>query len=460
MSNELPAISWLGYSLNMSAMTTMDINAVTRAVLKARRLVDYDTKTNLHQVTIDGKVYDVPAAITIIDDAPSNQGEYIHYASGADARAAFRTDVSLAMRYFAVYGAMTVTASSERALTKENQYAFYSFTKTVYSARLTNYANLLNKHALQKGVAELTRPFIGTNSDILEEYKSFFQRYGSHVIVAGNYGARFQLNTWASNKTETVNNKFSADILTAFDGIPSGGQFDAGLTKEAQYDTFLEYMQRLISVSGGGATLAQAVSTNPSSLPTYKLWLDSVPKTPLSNVLSFQAMEIWALMALSEDTLLIDSAKSLDAAFAYILANPSPYKTAVAFDIYSDWAEFNLLTPSAVIEHDPNNLFPSNTVSSSTRVQWGKHGHPSERQTLRFFVLNDGSPIDFSISHGSNGSGGAGTRRAEAIIEESSYLNDGITDNVWNTRWFYRAPVSDVPERENAKLSNDDPCTS
>jgi hypothetical protein len=97
------------------------------------------------------------------------------------------------MRYFAVNGPESVTLSSERALTKGNQYAFYSFTKTVYNARLTNYAHLLNVDALWESVADLTRPFVGTNPDIVEEYKHFFQSYGSHVIVSGNYGARFQL---------------------------------------------------------------------------------------------------------------------------------------------------------------------------------------------------------------------------------------------------------------------------
>lgn len=38
----------------------------------------------------------------------------------------------------------------------------------------------------------------------------------------------------------------------------------------------------------------------------------------------------------------------------------------------------------------------------------------------RFFVVNDGSPIDFSISHGSLAAGGSPTGRAEVRMEEVS----------------------------------------
>lgn len=51
----------------------------------------------------------------------------------------------------------------------------------------------------------------------------------------------------------------------------------------------------------------------------------------------------------------------------------------------SDWAEFNLLSPGAVIVPDTAHPYPSmNTVASDTRVQWGKeYSHNYQRQTLR-----------------------------------------------------------------------------
>ena len=87
---------------------------------------------------------------------------------------------------------------------------------------------------------------------------------------------------------------------------------------------------------------------------------------------------------------------------------------------------------------------------------------------LRFVVINDGSPIDFYISHGSNG-GQQGKGRATVIVEnvsptiyltikfltlivsnqQNQYTNDQITDNNWNTVWFYQKPVSGKAEATN-----------
>lgn len=158
-------------------------------------------------------------------------------------------------------------------------------------------------------------------------------------------------------------------------------------------------------------------------------------------------------------------------------------------------AEFNLLTPSAVILADNAYPYPPETIASLSRVQWGKeHSHDYQRQTLRcvcpwdiqvdcaadllrFFIVNDGSPIDFSVSHGSHGAGWR-QGRAEAIIEnvrapslsfvrppwtgvfltfltvgtQERYLNDVITDDVWNTVWYFGAPVGLTPE--SLRLSN------
>ncbi|KAF8548135.1 hypothetical protein OG21DRAFT_801686 [Imleria badia] len=129
---------------------------------------------------------------------------------------------------------------------------------------------------------------------------------------------------------------------------------------------------------------------------------------------------------------------------------PVVYKTAVSLDIQSDWAEFNLLTPSAVILLDPANSHPS-TNAVDTRVQWGKeYSHNYQRQTLRFFVVNDGSPINFSISRGSL-AGPWTPGKVIVTIEGDYYINDVNTDNKWNTKWFDKAPVTSTPV---ARLAN------
>lgn len=142
---------------------------------------------------LGGVTYDVPRSISIVDDNSTVQGSFISFPDGTEASAAFRNDSALSMRYFALSGTTSATYASEKSFLRSNQYAFYGFTKNQYNARLRDYADDLNEKALEKGVADLTKPFNGVNPNILKQYKDFFERYGSHIIVNANYGARYPL---------------------------------------------------------------------------------------------------------------------------------------------------------------------------------------------------------------------------------------------------------------------------
>jgi hypothetical protein len=90
-------------------------------------------------------------------------------------------------------------------------------------------------------------------------------------------------------------------------------------------------------------------------------------------------------------------------------------------------------------------------------------------------VVNDGYPIDFYISHGSNGSQ-PGSGNARVTIEgvrtnfrlgctnvvadfsaQKTYINDRITDNNWNTMWFYQARVTGTATKFTMRRSPYDP---
>ena len=149
---------------------------------------------DIHYICVaGGVVYSVPDAVHISQE-PISQGSFLSYATGNDAQKAFRADGGLPASYFAVTGAdVGIALTHDRLFIRENQYALYSFIHFTYAARLTDYDNLLNETALLRGVEDLPQRFNGDDDKVLNAYKSFFQRLGSHVIVNANYGARFQL---------------------------------------------------------------------------------------------------------------------------------------------------------------------------------------------------------------------------------------------------------------------------
>ena len=191
---------------------------------------------------------------------------------------------------------------------------------------------------------------------------------------------------------------FNTNVKAKFNGIPSGGDFDASVKAQDQYRKFTEYFQYLLTISGGGDR--SKLANTDGTYADYEEWIRSI-KENNPGLLNFQVIEVWTLMSLSSSSVLRSYADPLYDAFMWIVGHPVVYKTAVSLDIQSgwlilyvfagslttmpDWAEFNLLTPSAVILPDPANPYPpSNTVASDTRVQWGKeYSHDYQRQTLR-----------------------------------------------------------------------------
>ncbi|KAG8215630.1 hypothetical protein J3R82DRAFT_7499 [Butyriboletus roseoflavus] len=424
----LPAVERLGYALNLSEMTPFDIGAVEDYVLYQRSLLKIDF-SDVRDVVIDGVTYSVPRDVSVTSDSQIVPGEYISFENGTEAASAFRSDASYPLRYFAVSGTTSGAIAAQKSFLADNQYAFFSYTEGKYNVRLRDYYKSLVEAPLINGLEGMPNPFNPSDANTVRRYTEFFRDFGSHIIVIVNYGARYPLKVWASTQTPVVNTMFNTDITVKFNGIPSGGIFDASVKAQDQYSRFSEYFQYLVTVSGGGdrSKLANIDGTYDDYTKRINTISEDSPGLP-----SFQVTEIWSLMEFAESLVLRSYADPLYDAFIWLVTNPEVHKTHVSLDIQSDWAEFNLLTPSAVIIPDTAHFYsPTNTAISDTRVQWGKeYSHDYERQTLRFFVINDGSPIDFSTSHGSYASGGA-VGKAIVTFEDATYTNDVITDELF-----------------------------
>ncbi|THU80323.1 hypothetical protein K435DRAFT_736321, partial [Dendrothele bispora CBS 962.96] len=317
-----------------------------------------------------------------------------------------------------VTGGPSVALATEKHHRRNVQYAYYCYSDNKYLAFLKDYGGLLDVDSILQAIRALPTPFNSTNSQVVQKYKDFFQRFGTHVIVKVNYGAHLQL-------------------VPDYDGIPSGGTHDFNIKSATSFKKYQELKQHLNSIYGGDGTLAKLLVTAPT-YTTFEKWRDtSQPKTVL---LSFVVEELWSLMKGSLNNEISAFGTTIQQAFEWIVNNPKVHKTVVALIIESDWAEFGLLTPSAIIVM--GDKIPEMTEHNEMKLTWGKEkSHKSGRQQIDFYVINDGYPIDFYISHGRNG-GGDGNGSARINMEGETYINDQLTDNNYNTMWFYQKGVS------------------
>lgn len=58
-------------------------------------------------------------------------------------------------------------------------------------ANLEDFSSAVNETAVLGQL--VTAPFDPQNRDVVDQYKSLFERLGTHVITGATYGARFQL---------------------------------------------------------------------------------------------------------------------------------------------------------------------------------------------------------------------------------------------------------------------------
>ncbi|KAJ8076744.1 hypothetical protein AAF712_000368 [Marasmius tenuissimus] len=463
---DFPPLNRLGYGLDFLTVTPLSIKAVDESIKRGRKIIDYDPDWRVRKVKLGDQTYNVPGNIGVSTDLSNFQGSFLTYRSGSEAYNAFKADASLSIKYMCVSGGVSASYATEKTLRRENQHAFYSFNADLYSASLRDYVDSINESALKKRIADLPKPFNGSNKDHEKKYRDFFAQFGTHVINYCTYGARCQLvrlfqlspkekeillvllqNVWASNSESSVNKRFSASVTASYNGVFAGGQFDASVKKEDQFKEFMEFKQADVTAQGGELNAGINFIQHPDNMEAYDAWGKTVASYP--NVTSLSTIEIWSLLRDAAAEELRNAADQLEAAFNHLKSHKEVHQTKVTLTIESDWAEFGLLTPSAVIIKDGD--IPANTIFSETKVQWGKeYSHDYHRQDIKFIIVNDGSPIDFAISHGSNG-GAPGRGTAKIVTQQGVWENTGTTDDVWNTKWYYQKPVN--PQAEETRLT-------
>ncbi|KAK7688953.1 hypothetical protein QCA50_007644 [Cerrena zonata] len=440
-----PAKAWLGYGIDMTSCTPSDITSVTSSVLKLMRLIKTSSTTT--QQTVNGQTYAVPDNTSISMDVSTGESSYTLYKSGTDAATSFQADASLSAKYMAVSGSVDATYAINKTFHNEYQYALFSYNQHLYVTQFEDFASFIQEAVIKSRINQL-KPFDPTNNDVVDSYRSFFKSMGSHCITGASYGSRMQLSVWASNSDSSVNSSWGLNVSAAFNGLVASGKFDASVKSSDEYKTFSNYMQKTCSCFGGDTSLASTINSNPMQDDIYTQftkWVATSRESP--DVMSFSLIEIWTLMNAAVDQDLVKRAIDVQHAYEWIVQNPRKHWTKCRFVINSDWAEVGLLTPSAFIMEDPDSKpSPNNLVFTTTKIQWGKEwSHAYQRDvTIDFLIVNDGSPVDIQLSHGSGGSTET-SGECRVTIFGKEYINNKLTDNVWNSTWEYTVNVNPTP---------------
>lgn len=108
------------------------------------------------------------------------------------------------------------------------------------------------------------------------------------------------------------------------------------MKQQTHYEKFRNLVQYSNSVQGGDPLTAGRILQNPSKYDEFQKWVDSID-SHVSQLSGLVVTELWTVMELSSSEYLQDAAARIEAAFLFILNNPSVYKTAVTLHVESDW---------------------------------------------------------------------------------------------------------------------------
>ncbi|KAF8308417.1 hypothetical protein DL93DRAFT_2030121, partial [Clavulina sp. PMI_390] len=381
-TGHFPATKFLGHGLDLTTITPNDVNAVI-GNLKGHSIISIDTSST-RTAHVDSVHYNVPDNCFIRGETGAETTVSTYYRDGAAAAAAFECDASLAGKYLAVSGNDASYAIS-KTFHPDDQYSLFSYQSVSYVVSFD-----INVAAFTEPVRHLA-VWDHTDSVVVDAYKSFFAKYGTHAITSVEYGARYQL----------------ADVSFAYNGVTSNGYYDAGVSASCQYNKFAHRKSQQISVQGGDARFADRLVSGYSNRTNYDNFLDWVETTDENpEVTSFAVDSIWNVFEHADCSILRNAAPELKKAFHWIVQNPASHWTYVTLSLNTDWARFRLLSPSAYIIEDPKNPHAAvGAMLTKNQVQLG-HEHSfvyTNNTHVSFYVVNDGSPIDFTLSHGSRG---------------------------------------------------------
>ncbi|OCH91967.1 hypothetical protein OBBRIDRAFT_791718 [Obba rivulosa] len=438
----LDATNIIGYSLDLTNITSQNIEGVISSMKTTFRVSELSN--DVRSVDLYGKTYDVPQNITVSTDSAGTTSSLCTCKNGADLRAILTIDASFRARYSTFAGDASCSYPVCKSFRDDCQYVLYNMNTVCYTAELQVDSRTIHE-SCAASIRRLPVHFIPKD---LQLFREFFRTFGSHVIVNTTHGSRFNSICWISSSDVRYRHNLSPSVLATLEGITSGEQLMASIEREET--SRLRYASNLnesLFCQGGNAQRAASVNYNPGPYRTYSAWLStaSVSQKPISVGLD----AIWTIASLSSDPTVCKRAQSLEDAFNFITSHPSICKTPARLNIMSDWAEFTLTTPGALlVVTEITGTRAATTMCKSNRIQWGAQGSCIfEQVEIQFAIYYDGSPINFYTGHGSIGStDGESKGEITVTMGDKEYRNCDTVDDILNIKHFQNVPTSEVPE--------------
>ena len=125
--------------------------------------------------------------------ADISKGKLVTYSTGSDASQAFSADASLAARYEVVSGELDVSGGVQKAFHSQLQYGLYDFNRHTSDCSFDEWTSAIDQGWLSIQVNRYLTPWNEKDTNVVKQYRNFFNDIGTHVVTAVHLGGRFAL---------------------------------------------------------------------------------------------------------------------------------------------------------------------------------------------------------------------------------------------------------------------------
>ncbi|KAL4987802.1 hypothetical protein BDW68DRAFT_177553 [Aspergillus falconensis] len=218
--------------------------------------------------------------------------------TGTELSNSLDADASLSASYAGVSAEGTVKYSYHGALSASKNYAVFSLdhrsfilTLELPHGKLAVDEELISEAKelpdWPKGDDDVHHP----SAEDCDEYRDFFNVWGTYVFRSCTFGARYQMKLECHNTSEQTKEDFETHVKAEYDGV-ANVKGDAGLRTSGKYKTYEKMRKREVHVKGGEMRKATDLAGASNDPKKFSDWRQSITDSTANDAVSYGVRSI------------------------------------------------------------------------------------------------------------------------------------------------------------------------
>ncbi|OKL59598.1 hypothetical protein UA08_05090 [Talaromyces atroroseus] len=270
-SVKLPTWTYLGRGVNLLAnpnifkvndiLETTNLPAIIKLVGEKKAQIP----------GLNGAHASLAENVRFVQGASQGTANYLTVLTGSELIDKLSTGVEFSGSYSAVTVSAGANYSYEKSVKRTDLYALYSSQTEIYSVLLDDEMVIDNINPRFWAAAKAL-PDLDENGTHEEAYRKFFFNWGTHVIVRGTVGTRYQFKVQTSDVVSSDKETWGLSVKANYAGVISG---NANVNQGTVEDRFKNTVQGQVNIIGGDESSRLELLRDHDNKAKFDKWCQS-----------------------------------------------------------------------------------------------------------------------------------------------------------------------------------------